>query len=247
MWQSPDEIEIIKVDRAFRIKDMPLGNKVYVIDNYLETSIHHWLDKSISDAGIWSKTNQVRGASPTGLPHHSLWGASYFVGQEEDGQLKLGECSKLQSLPGKYLNRRICTDFGFKWKRFQYMGMNSQTMGQHGTTHSDCHPLDEWNLSFLYYYNTFWNPSWGGDLRFYDKHQQGIDGRDEHIKNHQVGSVEFVPNRLLMFDGRIPHGADAPKDKDRYASRCSIVLRGDEIELVDKEEFYNANDRLYNF
>ena len=119
MWQSPDEIEIIKVDRAFRIKDMPLGNKVYVIDNYLETSIHHWLDKSISDAGIWSKTNQVRGDSPTGLPHHSLWGASYFVGQEEDGQLKLGECSKLQSLPGKYLNRRICTDFGFKWKRFQ--------------------------------------------------------------------------------------------------------------------------------
>ena len=111
MWETPDEIEIIKVDRAFRIKDMPLGNKVYVIDNYLETSIHHWLDKSISDANIWSKTNQVRGSSPTGLPHHALWGASYFVGQHKDGQLKLGECSRLQSLNVKYLNRRICTDF----------------------------------------------------------------------------------------------------------------------------------------
>ena len=32
---------------------------------------------------------------------------------------------------------------------------NSQTFGQHGTTHADCDPNDEWNLSFLYYYNTF--------------------------------------------------------------------------------------------
>ena len=56
-----------------------------------------------------------------------------------------------------------------------------------------------------------------------------------------------MPNRLLMFDGRIPHGADAPNERARYADRKSIVLRGDEVELVDKEEFYNANDRLYNF
>ena len=67
------------------------------------------------------------------------------------------------------------------------------------------------------------------------------------MKNHQIGEVEFLPNRLLMFDGRIPHGADAPNERARYADRKSIVLRGDEVELVDKEEFYNANDRLYNF
>ena len=49
-----------------------------------------------------------------------------------------------------------------------------------------------------------------------------------------------------MFDGRIPHGADAPNDSARYADRRSIVLRGDEVELVDKEDFYNANDRFHN-
>ena len=80
----------------------------------------------------------------------------------------------------------------------------------------------------------------------YDSFQYGIDGREEHVEEHCIGSIEFVPNRLLIFDGRIPHGADAPNERARYADRCSIVLRGDEIELVEKEEFYNANDRLYN-
>ena len=70
-------------------------------------------------------------------------------------------------------------------------------------------------------------------------------GRDEHIEKHSIGSVEFKPNRLLMFDGRIPHGADAPNSRARYADRCSIVLRGDEIELIEKEELYNANDRFH--
>ena len=35
-----------------------------------------------------------------------------------------------------------------------------------------------------------------------------------------------------MFDGRIPHGADAPNERARYADRRSIVLRGDEVELT---------------
>ena len=150
-----DQIEVSYLDKPFKIKDMPL-DKVYVVDNYLETSLHHWIENYLDTANMWSKSNKVRGQSKTGVPHHELWGAAFFVGQREDGSLIRGDCTNFQSLPGKYLNRRICTDFGFKWKRFQYMGMNSQTMGQHGTTHSDCHPLDEWNLSFLYYYNTFY-------------------------------------------------------------------------------------------
>ena len=225
-----DQIEVSYLDKPFKIKDMPL-DKVYVVDNYLETSLHHWIENYLDTANMWSKSNKVRGQSKTGLPHHELWGAAFFVGQREDGSLIRGDC----------------TNFGFKWKRFQYMGTNSQTFGKHGTTHADCDPNDEWNLSFLYYYNTFWNPAWGGDLRLYNSMQFGIDGREEHVEENCIGSIEFVPNRLLIFDGRIPHGADAPSERARYADRCSIVLRGDEIELVDSEEFYNANDRLYNF
>ena len=33
-----------------------------------------------------------------------------------------------------------------------------------------------------------------------------------HIKNHQIAD-SFKPNRLVVFDGRIPHGADAPTEE----------------------------------
>jgi len=240
-----EDLEIIYLDKPFRLVDFPIRNKIYVIDNYLETSLHYWINNKFTNNAIWSKTNSVQGHSRTGLPHHSFWGASFF--RVENGVVERDSVcvDALQSIPARWLNRRICTDFGFKWKRFQYMGLNSQTYGQHGTTHSDCAEDDDWNLSFLYYYNTFWEKKWGGNLRIYDEPQQGLDGRNEHIKNHEIGSIEFVPNRLLMFDGRIPHGADAPTERARYMDRRSVVLRGDEIELVEKEEFYNANDRLH--
>ena len=38
----------------------------------------------------------------------------------------------------KWLNRKLQTDFGFEWVKFQYAGANSQTHGQQGTCHSDC-------------------------------------------------------------------------------------------------------------
>jgi len=36
---------------------------------------------------------------------------------------------------------------------------------------------------------------------------------------------------LLLFDGRIPHQADAPID-NQYQFRTSLVVRGEEAELV---------------
>tara|TARA_B100001939_G_scaffold52988_1_gene42230 strand:+ start:346 stop:1029 length:684 start_codon:yes stop_codon:yes gene_type:complete len=222
--------EIEKVDSPFHIQELPL-TKVYVIDNYLETNVWHHLDDAITSASMWSKTNQVNSRSPTGLPHHSFWGASWFRSDENGNRKNDYGVHKPTMRLADSLDRKIQNDFGFVWKRFQYMGTNSQTYGQHGTTHADCDEKDDWNLSFLYYYNRYWNPNWGGKLRFYDSPQQGLDGRDEHIKNHQIGEVDFVPNRLLMFDGRIPHGADAPNERARYQDRRSIVLRGDEVEL----------------
>ena len=47
-----------------------------------------------------------------------------------------------------------------------------------------------------------------------------------------------------MFDGRIPHGADAPNPSAKYIDRRSIVLRGDEIKLIEQREKYNATDRI---
>ena len=235
-------MEIVYIDEPFKIQDFPL-KKVYVLDNWLTQPLHHFYDKQITTSNIWSKTNQVNSDSSTGLPHHSFWGAGFFRGENLESD---GDMDSSDTWFTRYLNRRLQTEFGFKWVRFQYAGLNSQTQGLQGTTHCDCDIVDEWNLSFLYYPNRYWNPSWGGKLRLYDKTQQGLDGREDHIKNHQIGEIEFKPNRLLMVDGRIPHGADAPDPSARYMDRRSLVIRGDEVRLEEEGENYYANDRLSN-
>lgn len=231
------KLNIQYLDEPFRISEMPLGNNIYVIDNYLEASLHKAVNKFLSNCA-WQKTNQVNGDSNDGrggLPNHQLWGCSFLQGiDQEDGYL-----SGKKGFPNhliRWFNRRLQTDFGFSWVRFQYAGGNSQTHGQYGTCHADCDPEDEWNLSFLYYPNEFWNPNWGGKLRFYSEMVPG--GILEDMNHLEIGSVDFVPNRLLMFDGRIDHGAEAPHESARYIDRKSIVIRGDEIELHTGRDRY---------
>ncbi len=232
-------MEIVYLDEPFKLETLPL-TKVYVLDNWLAQPLHHHFDNMISVSNIWSKTNQVNSGSSTGLPHHQFWGATFFrnnYGRDRDVNIE-------DTWFTRYLDRRLQTEFGFKWVRFQYAGLNSQTQGLQGTTHTDCKFEDEWNLSFLYYPNRYWTPSWGGTLRLYDKPQAGLDGREEHIRNHQIGEIEFKPNRLIMFEGRIPHGADAPAPSARFMDRRSLVIRGDDVRLEDEGENYHANDRL---
>ena len=75
---------------------MPL-DKVYVIDNYLETSLHHWIENYLDTQICGPKSNKVRGQSKTGLPHHELWGA-FFVGQREHLKFDKRDCTNFQSL-----------------------------------------------------------------------------------------------------------------------------------------------------
>ena len=235
-------LEVVHIDEPYKLssEDFPL-KKIYVLDDWLCTELHNAFDGFITNSQIWSKTNQVDSTSSTGLPQHSFWGATFF----RDNYVMDDIDESITYFP-KYLDRRLQTEFGFKWVRFQYSGLNSQTQGLEGTTHQDCQPEDEWNLSFLYYTNRFWNPHWGGTLRFYDEQQKGILGRKEHIKNHQIAEVDFKPNRLIMLDGRTPHGADAPDPKAKYIDRRSLVIRGDEVRIPDPKEYFYANDRIHS-
>ena len=61
---------------------MPL-DKAYVVDNYLETSLHHWIENYLDTANMWSKSNKVRGQSKTGLFYHELWVKTPFLLHKE--------------------------------------------------------------------------------------------------------------------------------------------------------------------
>lgn len=243
-------MELIYHNESFKLQDVGFPLKdIHIVDNWLPIQLHHWIDEAISRSRIWAKSNQVTGNSKTGLPHHQFWGAGLFDSGRRGSKYSYPDfaadihqdnCLGLiqARAAARYLDKKLQTDFGFMWERFQYMGLNSQTQGLHGTTHADCQEEDEWNLSFLYYTNKIWSEHWGGPLRIYDEMQQGLHGRANHIKNHQIAEIEFKPNRLVIFDGRIPHGADAPTPEARYIDRKSIVIRGDEIRLVKDEEFF---------
>ena len=246
---NPNDLpKIVHIDSPFKVQSLPLKD-IYVLDNWLSPELHVHFDSLISRSQYWSKTNEVQSGSKTGLPHHQFWGSTFFRGQEGPDLYEEGGATGMSGIDRvfpSYMNRRLQMEFGFKWERFQYMGLNSQTQGLNGTTHADCAQEDDYNISFLYYTNSYWNTAeWGGKLRFYDRPQWGAMGRDEHIKNHQFAEVEFKANRLLMFDGRIPHGADAPSPRARYMDRKSVVLRGDEVRLIkNEEEWFDANDRV---
>ena len=46
----------------------------------------------------------------------------------------------------------------------------------------------------LYYANITWNPEWGGETIFYKEDRKTVEL-----------CSPFVPNRLIIFDGKIPH------------------------------------------
>lgn len=254
---TPKVRDIVFLDGPQKIdQELPLEN-VYVIDNYLEPNLHRWVNKTIKTIG-WTKNNVVRDdANKAGFPNHEFWGSSLLVDTRDElphnTKQQYAEAKKKnlqwvasgeddRSWMARWFNRKVQTDFGFTWERFDYCGTNSQTQGITGTCHTDCQPEDSWNLSFLYYPNTFWSPSWGGDLNFYSKLVYGKSHLDDELKSYLTHSVAFKPNRLLMFDGRISHQADAPHPSSRYIDRKSIVLRGSEVKLVDEDYWNNAND-----
>ena len=83
----------------------------------------------------WQKTNEVKGGDGSwntprgGLPNHQLWGFSFIVGHDQ----RDGHYNGADGYPNhmaRWLNRKLQTDFGFTWTKFQYAGANSQTHGQ---------------------------------------------------------------------------------------------------------------------
>jgi hypothetical protein len=223
-------MEVCFIDSPFEIETLPL-DKIYVLDNWLAPIIHRKIDGVVTTAN-WRKTNEVRGDDPTGLPMHQFWGSTMNRDNDWDN-----ENSHDLIVWSKYLEERLREGFGFNWKKLDYMGLNSQTQGLYGTIHNDCPDDEDQNLSFLYYPNTHWEDHWGGVLRLYENPKDGIEtiqGFDNRENGVQIAEVSFKPNRLIMFDGRIPHGADAPNSNARYMDRRSIVIRGDKVKLCQR-------------
>lgn len=137
-----------------------------------------------------------------GHAKHRIWGASFIEGWRRKGWAGLPPVlfSVIVTLFQR-LNVTITQP--------EYIGLNGQSRGQNASMHTDCAHDSPDDLSILVYIGE----DTDGDLVLYDKADT----------QRELQRIAFRPNRVVAFDGSIPHQAFAPTD-DKF--RMSMIIRG---------------------
>ena len=66
------KLDVEYIDKPFHVVELPL-TKVYVLDDYLETSIHHSINYTFTKSSIWAKGKfQGHGTKHFFIPHHCI-------------------------------------------------------------------------------------------------------------------------------------------------------------------------------
>lgn len=175
-------------------------DRVMVFDDLYSTTQLYLLEQWALQTPHWMLNNAV--LDQQGRMRHRIWGASYIKAWKQGGW---------PGLPPT-LFAAVATLFqklGVVITEPQYIGLNGQSRGQDASTHTDCERDAPGLLSILVYIGE----ETDGDLHLFDK-----DDREKLLER-----IAFRPNRIVAFDGSIPHRACAPAD-DRF--RMSIIVRG---------------------
>jgi hypothetical protein len=186
---APESADLARlVDRALVFDDLLSPTQLLQLEQWALQTPHWMLNNSAHDEA--------------GRARHRIWGASYIQALKRGGW---------PALPPALFSA-VATVFqklGVVITAPEYVGLNGQSRGQDGSTHTDCaHDAGD-QLSILIYIGE----NTDGDLILYDKDDA----------ERPVGRIGFRPNRVVAFDGSIPHAALAPSD-ERF--RMSAIVRG---------------------
>jgi hypothetical protein len=175
-------------------------NRVFVFDDLLSDSQLLLVERWALHTPHWMLTNSVY--NTFGRPQHRIWGASY---------IDMWKRGRWPGLPPVLFSTlaAIFQQLGVTFTEPKYIGLNGQSRGQEASAHVDCARDATDQLSILIYIGE----NTDGDLLVYDKDDREL----------VVGHIGFRPNRVVAFDGSIPHQALAPSD-DRF--RMSVIVRG---------------------
>jgi len=89
--------------------------------------------------------------------------------------------------------------------------------------------------SLLYYCNLNWEPEWEGETHF----------ADEDMKNIAFSS-SFIPGRVVIFDGSIPHKSSQPSFSAPYYRFVLAVKFSNDSEPVAYNQSVNIEDFFYD-
>ena len=87
------------------------------------------------------------------------------------------------------------------------------------------------NKTLLYYSNKNWEMNWGGETVFYN------DSGTDYVK-----VVPYVPGRIVIFDGRIPHRANPMNMILSPSYRFTVALKFQEMDKKELIKYDEKND-----
>jgi hypothetical protein len=175
-------------------------DRAFVFDDFFPATQIAQLEKWALQTPHWMLNNSAH--DEHGHARHRIWGASYIQALQRKGW---------SGLPPVLLAGVAATfqKLGVKILKPEYIGLNGQSRGQDGSTHTDCVRDAADQLSILIYVGE----DTDGDLLLHSKENP------EQVTER----ISFRPNRVVAFDGSIPHAALAPSD-DKF--RMSVIVRG---------------------
>jgi hypothetical protein len=175
-------------------------DRVLVFDNFFSSTQLLLLERWALETPHWMLNNSVVGVD--GKAQHRIWGASYIKTWKKGG---------LPALPPTLFGAvgTLFRRLGVVITDVQYIGLNGQLRGQDASMHTDCTLDAPDQLSILIYIGE----DTDGDLLLFDKEDQQTS----------LEQISFRPNRIVAFDGSIPHRALAPTNN---SFRMSGIVRG---------------------
>ncbi len=176
-------------------------DRTLVFDDVFSSTQLHILEQWALQTPHWMLTNSTY--NEKGMALHRIWGASYIEAWRRSGGWT-GLPPVLYSALAT-LFRKLDVTITIP----EYIGLNGQWRGQDASMHADCELNSPDDLSILVYLGE----DTSGDLLLYDKND----------RKRLLHRIAFQPNRVVAFDGSIPHQALAPSD-DKF--RMSLIIRG---------------------
>lgn len=162
-------------------------SSVQIWDNLLDDRFLLDLDQE-SNYYNWHLSNVANKKSyPTGQKgSHLLWGVTF----------------NSENCPENIINfYQYLSDYILKEKyKLEFIQLNGQSMGQNGTVHVD-NSYNDGKKTLMVFINSKWKSKWGGDFQLLEEYNDNAK---------IIKSIKYVPGRVILFDGNIPHRGLSP-------------------------------------
>jgi len=217
----PDDAEILATRpdaSSFAAPAYPPG--LGVVDNLLAEPRRKQIADFLNQGGWrfgWKSNAKTDNFS---FWHKHFAGSFYTDHYDKNGQGRQYDCAdelhrKVPLLHGLWLDLEKGPLAGHTLVRCYANGF---PFGSEGSIHTDA--LSKQSFTSVYYPHDQWHPNWGGETVFFNRERTDI-----------IASIYPRPNRLVMFEGTLPHVA-------RGVSRICPMLR---VTLMFKTEIGPLN------